>query len=155
RALEILQTVQKFAAGEKGEGGTKAILMQLAMMVKDQVLELRKKRDKEALDKAVKNYTEFLNRLYEGEKTQTPEFLRVMAEAYGALGQHEKAVELARSVREPRPEDFKDDKGEKDEKAYQVKASNYHFCRFLVVRQLREGGKAKEAAAELEEIRKT
>src|SRR5262249_32473240 len=58
RALEILQAVQKFAA-EAGEGGNKGVLIQLALMVKDQVREVRKKKDKDALKDAADKYGKF------------------------------------------------------------------------------------------------
>jgi hypothetical protein len=148
RALEILQAVQKFATDDGGEGGNRAILMQLALMVKDQVHEVRRKKDTGALDKAVKNYRTFLDALRGAQKAPTPESLRVMAEAYAALGTpeaHDAAVELARQVPEPKGEDAKDDK----------KLGNYRFCRILIVRELRLAGKVEEAEVELKELRNT
>lgn len=143
RALEILQAGQKFAAEDEGDGG-KAILMQLAQMVKEQVREVRRKKDEKLLEKAVGNFTAFLDELRKGQKAPTPEFLRTMAEAYAGLNKHETAVELARQVLEPKGDDAKDDK----------KFGNYKFCRLLIVRELRLDGKVKEAEAELEEVRK-
>ncbi len=145
RALKIYEAAKQFAKADAGEkGGTKVILIQIAMMVKDQAREARKKKDNDALGK----YGDFLKALKDGEKDPKPEFLRVMAEAYAALGTpaaHDTAVELARQVPEPKEDDAKD----------MNKTSNYHFCRILIVRQLREGGKEKEAAAELDELLKT
>jgi hypothetical protein len=143
RALQTLQTVQQFAAADAGEGGNKAILIQLAIMVKEQVRDLRRKKNEQALNEAVKNYGKFLDELRKGQKTQTPEFLRVMAEAYAALGLHDTAVELARQVPEPKGDEAKDEK----------RVGNYHFCRILTVRELRLAGKIKEAEFELAEVR--
>jgi hypothetical protein len=145
RAMQVLQAVQKFAAADAGAGGNKVVVMQLALMVKDQVRELHRKKDKDALKDAADKYGKFLDELRKGEKAPTAEFLRVMAEAYAAIGKHETAVELARQVPEPTGDDAKDDK----------KVGNYRFCRILIVRELRLDGKIEEAAFELGEVRKT
>jgi len=144
RALEILQAVQKFAAADGGDAGSKGVLMQLALMVKDQVREVRKKKDKDTLKKAIDNFTTFLDELRKGQKAPTVDFLRVMGEAYAALEKHDTAVELLRQVPEPRGDDAKDEK----------KAGVYLFCRLLIVKELRRGGKLDEAKAELDEVQK-
>jgi hypothetical protein len=142
RALEIYEAAKKFAGAKEGDkgGNSKVILLQIAGMVKDQAREARKKKDEDAL----KKYTQFLDKLRDGEKEPTPEFRRVMAEAYGALGQHDAAVEQARLVPAPTGDDAKDDR----------KVSNYHFCRILVVRELRVAGKKDESKAELDMVQK-
>jgi hypothetical protein len=145
RALQTLQAVQKFAAADAGEGGNKAILLQLALMVKEQVRDLRRQKNEQALNEAVKNYGKFLDELRKGQPNPTPDFLRVMAEAYAALGLHDTAVELARQVPEPKGEDAKDEK----------RVGTYQFCRILIVRELRLAGKIKEAEVELDEVRKS
>ena len=156
RALKILQAAQKFAESDEGdaaakEGAAKGILMEVAKTVKDQLREVRKKKDEKALKEAVEKYTGFVGALEKGAKPKgtEEEFNRILAEAYSALGNHGKAVELARLVREPKKEDFK------DEKVFNSKTSNYHFCRFLIVRELRLDGKPEEAATELDEVKKT
>jgi tetratricopeptide (TPR) repeat protein len=146
RALQIYEAAKKATAADAGEkGGTKAILIQIAVMVKDQVREVRKKKDAKAFEEAVAEYSKFLDALRTGEKTPSAEFLRVLAEAYAALGKHDTAVELARQVAEPKDEDAKD----------VARTSNYHFCRILIVRELREAGKAEEARAELDQVRQS
>jgi hypothetical protein len=143
RAQEVLRDVQKFAAEDAGGAGGKAVLMQLAVMVKEQVREVRKKKDPKLLEKAVGNFGTFLDELRKGQKAPTAEFLRIMAEAYAGLGRHETAVELARQVTEPKGDDAKDDR----------KVGNYRFCRLLAVRELRLDGKIDEARAALKEIK--
>jgi hypothetical protein len=143
RALEVLQAVQKFAA-DAGEGGNKGFLIQLARMVRDQMGEVRKKKDKDALKDAADKYGKFLDELRKGEKAPTADFLRATAEAYAALDRHETAVELARQVPEPKGDDAKDER----------KVGNYRYCRILIVRELRLDGKLEEAGAELDELRK-
>ncbi len=146
RALQIYDAAKKATAADAGEkGGTKAILIQVAVLVKDQVREARKKRDPKAFEEAVAEYTKFLDALRSGEKAPSAEFLRVMAEAYAALGKHDTAVELARQVPEPKDDDAKDP----------AKTSNYHFCRILIVRELREAGKLDEAKIELDQVRQS
>jgi hypothetical protein len=147
RALQIYEAAKKATAdaGAGEKGGTKAILIQIAIMVKEQLAAVRKKKDEGAFKEAVAEYSKFLDALRGGEKNPSPEFLRVMAEAYAALGNHDTAVELARQVPEPKGEDAAD----------AAKTSNYHFCRILVIRELRLGDKTKEAVAELDEVRKT
>jgi hypothetical protein len=145
RARDILQSVQALAGDDAGDGA-KAILMRLAVMVKDQVREARKKKDEKLLATTVDNFGSFLTELEKGQKAPTPEFLRVLAEAYAALGKHDKAVELARQVAEPKG-------GE--EKELKKQQSNYHFCQFLIVRELRLAGKVDEANAELTRIKGT
>ncbi len=140
RALEIYEAAKKFAAPEKG-GSSKLILLQVAGMVKDQAREAKKKKDNDAL----KKYTGFLDKLRDGEKDPTPEFRRVMAEGYAALGQHDAAIEQARLVPEPQGEDAKDER----------KVSNYHFSRILIVRELRLADKKDESKLELEAVQKT
>ncbi len=118
--------------------------MQLALMVKEQMRELRKKKDKDTLKKASDNFATFLDELRKGQKTPTAEFLRVMGEAYAALEKYDTAVELLRQVPEPKGDDAKDEK----------KAGNYLFCRLLIVKELRLAGKLDEAKAELDEVHK-
>jgi hypothetical protein len=145
RALQILQAVKKLAGSDEQDGGNKAVLIQLALMVKDQVRELRKKNDRDALKDAAEKYGKFLDELRKGEKAAPADSLRVLAEAYAAIGRHDTAVELARRVAAPQGDEAKDDR----------KLGNYRFCRLLVVKELRLDGKVEEAAAELEGIRKT
>jgi tetratricopeptide (TPR) repeat protein len=145
RAREIIEALQKFAKDEGDEGGGKAILMQLAVTIKEQVREVRKKKNDELLKKTVENFGTLLDAVAKGEKAPAPEFLRLMAEAYAALGKHDKAVELARQVTEPKGDDAKDDK----------KVGNWRFCRILVVKELRLDGKVDEAKAELAKIKET
>ncbi len=140
RALQIYDAARKFGGGkEEKAGSSKVILLQIAGMVKDQAREAHKKKDEEAL----KKYTQFLDKLKDGEKDPTPEFRRVMAEAYAALGQHDAAIEQARLVPEPTGEP-------KDG----PKASNYRFSRILIVRELRLAGKKDEAKLELDAFKK-
>jgi hypothetical protein len=140
RALEIYEAAKKFATPETG-GNSKVILLQIAGMVKDQAREARKKKDNDAL----KKYTEFLDKLRDGEKEPTPEFRRVMAEGYAALERHDAAVEQARLVPEPKGDEVKDEK----------KVSNYHFCRILIVRELRLADKKDASKVELDALQKT
>jgi hypothetical protein len=141
RALEIYEAAKKFATPKEGDkaGNSKVILLQIAGMVKDQAREAKQKKDNDAL----KKYTQFLDKLRDGEKEPTPEFRRVVAEGYAALGQHDAAVEQTRLVPAPAGDDAKDER----------KVSNYHFCRILRVRELRLAGtkdKKEESKAELE-----
>jgi hypothetical protein len=139
RALEIYEAAKKFAAPEKG-GNSKVILLQVAGMVKDQAREAKKKKDNDAL----KKYADFLDKLKDGEKDPTPEFRRVMGEGYAALGRHDAAVEQARLVLEPQGDEAKDER----------KVSNYHFCRLMIVRELRLADKKDESKLVLEEVQK-
>jgi hypothetical protein len=147
RAQEVLQALQKFAAEDEGEGGSRAILQRLAQMVEERVREVRRAKDKELLARTVASFGAFLDELAKQQKDPSPEFLRLMAEAYAGLERHGKAVELARAVPEP--------KGEAGQPPDARLLGNYRFCRLLVVRELRLDGKLDEAEAALKEVRET
>jgi hypothetical protein len=85
-----------------GEGGdTTGVFKLLAFLIRGQVEELRKKGDKDALDKAVKGYTAIVDKRVKKLKATTPEFLRVLADCYASMDEHAKAAAELEKVEAP------------------------------------------------------
>jgi hypothetical protein len=145
RAHEVLQGMQKFAAEDEGEAGATAVLAQIVLMVREQLREVRKKKDKELLDKTVASFGTFVEELAKQQKSSSPELLRLLAEAFAGLDRHEQAVAYARRVQEP--------KGGNGQPPDPKQHANYRACRILVVQALRRAGKLDEAEAALQEVR--
>jgi hypothetical protein len=93
RCDRVLDVLDQVAA----TGNSNDILRLLAVLIRTQVEEVRKKGDKDALEKAVKGYTTLLDKRIAKQKSLTPDFIRVLAGCYSSMGQHEKAAgELAK-----------------------------------------------------------
>jgi tetratricopeptide (TPR) repeat protein len=86
-----------------GEGGdTTGVFKLMAFLIRGQIDELRKKGDKDALDKAVKGYTAILDKRVKKQKSTTPDFLRVLADCYSNMEEHEKAAAELEKVEAPK-----------------------------------------------------
>jgi hypothetical protein len=145
KAQEILQTLQKFPAEEGG--GSQVVIQQLALLVRNQVQDIRKKKDKALLDKTVASFSSFLAELGKQQKDPSPELLRTLAEAYASLDLHDQALDFAHKVTEPREEG--------GQPADPRKVANYRAARLLELKELRLAGKLDQAEALLGEIQQT
>jgi hypothetical protein len=86
-----------------GEGGdATGVFKLLAFLIRGQVEELRKKGDKDALDKAVKGYTAIVDKRVKKLKATTPEFLRVLADCYASMDEHAKAAAELEKIEAPK-----------------------------------------------------
>jgi hypothetical protein len=106
---------------------------------------VRKKKDPALFDKTVASFGSFLDQLGKGQQAPSPEFLRILADAYSGLELHDKAFEFARRVPEP--------KGENGQPPDARKLRNFAYARLLAVRELRLAGKVEDAEAALKEVR--
>jgi hypothetical protein len=97
----VLDVLDKVTA-ESGDASTTNILKLLAFLIRGQVEEVRKKHDKEALDKAIKGYADILDKRIKKQKDLTAEFIRVLADCYSSMEDHEKAAGLLAKVPEPK-----------------------------------------------------
>jgi hypothetical protein len=146
-AQDILQALQNFTSQDKGDSGSRAILQQLVLMVEKQVREIRKKKDPALLKKTIASFGSFLDILSRQQKTPTPEFLRVLAEAYFGLEMYDKALTFARQVPEPQ--------GVEGQPPEPRQVGNYRFCKLLEVKCLRLSNQLDEAEKALQAIRET
>jgi hypothetical protein len=91
RTNAVLDVLDKVS----GEGGdsTMNIVRLLAFLIRGQIDDLRKKGDKDALDKAVKGYKAILGKRIAKQKL-TPEFIRVVADCYASMEDHSEAAKL-------------------------------------------------------------
>jgi hypothetical protein len=115
--LDVLDKV----SGEDG-GGTKNILRLLAYLIRGQIEEVRKKGDKDALQKAVKGYGDILDKRVKKQKIVDTEFIRVLADCYSSMEKHAEAAAELEKVPAP--------KAGEDEKSYRL-------VRLALVRELR------------------
>lgn len=100
RTDQVLDVLDQVTA-EGGEGATN-VLRLLAFLIRGQVDELRKKGDKEAVNKAVTGYSAILDKRIKKQKNLTPEFIRVLADCYSSMEKHaEAAAELKKALGEP------------------------------------------------------
>ncbi len=97
----VLDVLDKVAA-EAGDANTTNILKLLAYLIRGQVEEVRKKGDKDALAKAIKGYAAILDKRIKKQQKLTPEFIRVLADCYSSMDQHDKAAAELEKVPEPK-----------------------------------------------------
>ena len=118
------------------------ILKQTVAVLKKQVDELRKKKDKEKLARTVNGFSAFLDQVAKDQKTLAPDFMMLLAQSYAGIGKHDKALGLLeqylKKVKAPGP------------KATPQEAAPYRMARTLQVRTQRLKGKADNDKKELE-----
>ncbi len=100
RAKEAIKALQALQADKGGDNGTTAILGQLVKLISQQIDELRKKGDKESLQKAQAGFTNLLNEIVKGQKAQTPLFAYLLAKCYAGMDEHQKAADLLKPYAE-------------------------------------------------------
>jgi hypothetical protein len=93
-AVKALQALQSEKGAEKNDDNTTAILAQLVNLITQQVAELRKKGDKDNLQKAQAGFTAILKEIAGGRKKPTPQLAFFLARCYAAMGEHKQAVDL-------------------------------------------------------------
>ncbi len=73
----------------------------LAFLIKGQIDDLRKKGDKNALERAIKGYTAIIDKRVAKQKETTAEFARVLADCYSNMNEHAKAAAELEKVDPP------------------------------------------------------
>jgi hypothetical protein len=119
----VLKALQELSAEGGAEAGTTTILSQLAVLISQQIEELRKKGNQDNLKKAVDSYSAVLDDIVKQTKIRTPKFVLLLARCYSAMDQHKKAVELLEAVSEP--------------KQPGPDQNMYHGIRLMLARELR------------------
>ena len=97
----VLDVLDKVAA-DAGDANTTNILKLLAFLIRGQVEEVRKKSDKDALAKAIKGYSAILDKRVKKQQTLTPEFVRVLADCYASMEEHDRAAGVLAKVPAPK-----------------------------------------------------
>jgi tetratricopeptide (TPR) repeat protein len=133
----VLDALDKVGS-DAGEGGSTNILKLLAFLIRGQVEEVKKKNDKEAVDKAIKGYTSILDKRIKKQKTLNADFIRVVADCYSSMGEHAKAAEELGKV-----QDTKARPGTPEDKAYRA-------VQLVMIRELR----LSKSSASLKKARK-
>jgi tetratricopeptide (TPR) repeat protein len=122
----VLDAMDKVTAGENAERNSNDLLKFLAGMIRKQVDEVRAKGDKELLDKTIKGFTAILDKRIKKQKGQlTPDFIRILADCYSNMGEHEKSAAELGKVPEP--------KGKEDS----PEMKEYRKIQLAIVRELR------------------
>ncbi len=138
-AIKALQTLQTEKGAEKNSDNTTEILAQLVNLINQQVEELRKKGDKESLQKAQTGFTTLLNEVAGSKKKPTPRLAFLLARCYAAMDEHKKAIELLQPF-----------STEGDGSDAQLR----HAIELLLVQEYRQLKESDKAQALLEEILK-
>ncbi len=94
RAKGVIKALQRLQSDKGGDNATTAILAQLVNLITQQDEELRKKGDKESLQKARDGFTSILNEVAAGQKTPTPRLAYLLAKCYSGMDEHKKAADL-------------------------------------------------------------
>jgi hypothetical protein len=138
RTEAVLEVLNKVTA-DGDAASTTNILRLLAFLIRGQVDDVRKKGDKEALDRAIKGYRHILAKQIAKQKGELkPDFIRVLADCYSSMGEHGRAADELAKVSRP--------KG----KVGAEEAKTYKAIVLLQVRELRLSG----TKAHLEKARK-
>lgn len=138
-AIKALQLLQTEKSAEKGGDSTTAILAQLVGLITQQVEELRKKGDKESLQKAQAGFTTILNDVTGGGKKPTPKLAYQLARCYGGMDEHQKAVDLLKPF---------------VEETAAADAQAQHAIQLLLVQEYRQTKNIAQARTLLDEILK-
>jgi hypothetical protein len=97
RAKVVIKALQALQGDKGGDNGTTAILSQLVKLIGQQIEELRKKGDKETLQRATAGFSSILNEIVKGQKTHTPLFDYLLAKCYAGMDEHQKAADLLKT----------------------------------------------------------
>jgi hypothetical protein len=95
-AIKALQSLQA-EKGDKNADNTTAVLAQLVNLISQQIEDLRKKGNKDELQKAHAAFTTLLNEVVGGQKTPTPKLAYLLARCYAGMDEHKKAVNLLKT----------------------------------------------------------
>jgi hypothetical protein len=136
-ARAVLKALQAYTAEGGAQAGASAILGQLAVLIGQQVEDLRKKGNPENFDKAVANFTQLLGDIVKSTPDPSPRFVAQLARCYSTMGQHQKAAELLQGV--PSAKTGGD-------------VTLYRGIRLMLVRELRQARDIKKAQEVLAEI---
>jgi hypothetical protein len=137
QAKQAIKALQALQADKGGDNGTTAVLGQLAVLISRQIEDLRKKGDKENLQKAQKGFTSILNEVAGGQKTPTPKLAYLLAKCYAGMDEHKKAADLLQTFAAPNAA---------------ADVSLHHAIQLLLIDELRllkEFDKAKERLDEI------
>ena len=137
-AIKALQALQADKGAEKNDNTT-AILAQLVNLITQQVEELRKKGDKDNLQKAQAGFTTILNEVAGSQKKPTPKLAFLLARCYAGMDEHKKAVDLLQKYAA---------EGESTD------APLHHAIQLLLVQEYRQLKESDKAHALLDEILK-
>jgi hypothetical protein len=138
-AIKALRALQTEKGAEKNSDNTTDILAQLVNLINQQVEELRKKGDKDSLQKAQTGFTTLLNEVAGSKKKPTLKLAYLLARCYAAMDEHKKAVDLLQPFAV-----------EGDGTDAQLR----HAIQLLLVQEYRQLKEADKAQALLEEILK-
>jgi hypothetical protein len=138
RARAAVKSLQALHS-DKGADNTTAILSQLVNLINQQIEELRKKGDKESLQKAQAGFATLLNEVAGSQKKPTPKLAYLLARCYAAMDEHKKAADLLETFT-----------AETDGKDVQL----HHAIQLLLVQEYRELKEPDKARALLDEILK-
>ncbi|HEY7315197.1 MAG TPA: hypothetical protein VH643_38045 [Gemmataceae bacterium] len=143
RAEQVIKALQELQAdqGAKGDKGTTAILAQLVTLISQQVEDLRKKGDKDSLQKAKVGFTSILNKVAGGQKTPTPQLAYLLAKCYSGMDEHKKAADLLEKFA---AEPVKPDAG--------PEVQRHHAIQLLLVQEQRQLKEFEKAQKLLDEI---
>jgi hypothetical protein len=144
KAQEVLTVLQKAAADDPKAGGLNAILQNLAVEMRAQIDELKKKKDKAQLEKLTTGFTAFLSQLRKQQKDPSLEFTILLGRGYASLDKHEEVVKLLEKIQQPKTKPGQ----EPDKRALAL----YTTARLLTIRSLRELKKYAEARRALQEV---
>jgi tetratricopeptide (TPR) repeat protein len=121
----VLEAIDKVQGAEGGGEGSTGILKLLAALIRQQVKEIEKDGNKEALVKAREGYTAILDKRIKKQKELSNDFIMVLADCYSSMEQHDKAAEVLARVPEPKP-----GAGDAEEK-------KYRGIQLILIRELR------------------
>src|SRR5262249_9647779 len=136
RAMQIMTVWKKFE--KEGENTIANVLTVTVAAMKKQIEELKKKGDKEKLDRVVNSLSAFLAAVKGDESKLSPDFRLLLGQCYVPIGRYAQAIELLEKYPEPK---LNPDPMAKDENAK-------HQARYKVVKVLLIRAKRLQAAEE-------
>jgi hypothetical protein len=102
RTEAVLETLNKVTANGDS-ASTINVMRLLAFLIRGQIDDLRRKGDKDELNKAIKGYSAILDKQISKVKGEMkPDFIRVLADCYSSMGEHAKAASELAKIPDPR-----------------------------------------------------
>jgi hypothetical protein len=138
KARDVLKALNTLSAEAGAEAGASTILTQLALLIGQQVEELRKKNNEADLKKAVAGYSALLGDIIKNTKNPTPKVMMQVARCYSNMEDHQKAADTLDTAAKTLEKNGKPAEGSPD-------APQYHAVQLMLVRELRLCKKLEEA----------
>ncbi|MSR30220.1 MAG: hypothetical protein EXR99_01825 [Gemmataceae bacterium] len=139
-ARKVVKALQYLSSDEESGGNANTLLLQLNALIRDQINEVRNKKDKQGEEAAIKGFTAILDDVTSKQKKLPNDLVRLVAMNYSSMKLHDKSLKLLKEAEKP-----KEDGDAKAQGAFKG-------IQLQMVREMRALQKFTDATTALDEI---